>query len=297
MKLSEQLGRRKLLVVTGKGGVGKSALTAVLGRSLAGPGKRVLLLEVDPRENLHELFDAPPSDGRLVRLDDNLELQNLKPHGVLDEVVREQIGIPGLTKRVMQSPVYRHFVDGAPGLREMAVLGYAWRRLKGYGSWSEQKPDLVILDAPATGHGLSLLNAPSLVADVIPKGPFGEMARELRRFAGPGGECGVVVVTLAEEMPAQEAIELRRAMGRKLALAPDLLCVNALYPELPANPPDDPLHRLWRTRRGINDNELARLREQWREPLCTLPMLPRERGPQLVDGLMPFLRDALAENA
>src|SRR5512146_288723 len=175
MTLIERLRGRQLVVVSGKGGVGKTVLSAALAQGLWAGGARVLLLELDPRESLHHLLDVPPSGGEVVQVRPRLFLQHLDPRAVLGDLVRERLPIPVLAKRVVASPIFRHFADGAPGMREIAVLGHALRVVRG-----EAKPavDAVVLDAPATGHGVSLLAAPLLVAEVIERGPIGELTRE-----------------------------------------------------------------------------------------------------------------------
>ncbi len=226
----------QLLVVTGKGGVGKSAVAASLGRLLARAGRQVLVLEVDPRENLHQMLGVAPSGGAVVAAGGGLWVQNLKPGQVLDDIVRERLKIEMLARRVLASPIYQQFSAGAPGLAELAILGHALRLLRRAGDPAAPRLDLVVLDAPATGHGVRLLTAPRLVADVIHGGPFGALAGELAAFVADPGRCGIVVVTQAEEMPVEEALDLRQALGRQLDRQPELLVVNGLYPPLPAAP-------------------------------------------------------------
>ena len=170
--LRERYLRRQLLVVTGKGGVGKSVVSATLGRLLARWGRRTLVLEVDPRESLHQLFDREPSGGEILTIDRGLYLQNLRPRQVLDAVVEEQLKIDALSRRVLASPIYRHFAEGFPGFKELSLLGHALRLLRGLGRRRTPRIDTIVLDAPATGHGVSLLAAPSLVAESIEHGPF-----------------------------------------------------------------------------------------------------------------------------
>ncbi len=268
MGVLERLARRELLVVTGKGGVGKTAVSAALGLALSRAGRRVLVVEADPRENLHQMMGVAPSGGAIVPAGPRLWLQNLKPQQVLDEIVREQVKVPFLAERVLQSAIYRQFAAGAPGLKELAILGHALRLRRGQGALGAPELDLVVLDAPATGHGVALLAAPQLVAGVIRQGPFGRMAGELAELVGDPERSAVVVVTQAEEMPVEEALELRAALGERLGRAPELLVVNGLYP--PAPPVDDgigdtPLAALWRRRRALNERELARLTAAWRE--------------------------------
>jgi anion-transporting ArsA/GET3 family ATPase len=286
------LSSRELIVVTGKGGVGKSAVAAALG-TLLSEEKRVLVLEVDPRENVHQLFAAPPSGGDFVRLAPGLHLQNLRPGQVFDQLVTEKLRLQRLVDRVLASPVYQHFTGGAPGLEEMAVLGHALRVLRGLAPGGPEV-DVIVLDAPATGHGVSLLAAPLLVTEVIQHGPIGHMTREVAKLIGDEGRSAVVVVTLAEEMPATEAIELRAMMAERLERRPDLLVVNALYPPVGETAAAaGPTARLWRRRRRLNEAELERLAAAWPEARAELPMLPLERGPDLVNELSEGLRAGL----
>jgi len=296
------------LVVTGKGGVGKSAVAATLGRSLArsaaGTGRRTLVVEVDPRENLHQLLGTAPSGGEILEAGEGLFLQHLKPRTVVDRVIEERVKIGAVVRKVQASSVYQHFVEGCPGLEELAVLEHARRLL------TERRFDTVILDAPATGHGVSLLRAPLVVSEAVGEGPFGSIAREIADLVADPARCGVVIVTQAEEMPVQEAQDLARMLEEQLDRGPDLLVVNGLYPPLPradgalggdgadeqspneADQADqagqaapDALVDLWRRRRAINRRELRRLADVWPGEMVGLPLLPIGRGPELVAAL------------
>ncbi len=308
MELLERLASRQLLVVTGKGGVGKTVVAAALGSLLADLGRRVLLLEVDPRENLHQVFDVPPSGGERVRITPDgrraghgsatrgmLCLQNLQPRQVIEDLVRQHVRLEMVTRRVVASPVFQHFIEGAPGLKELAVLSEAERVVrpknpKSKGRAAHAPFDIVVLDAPATGHGVSLLAAPHLVAEVIERGPIGAQARELSAFVADPRRTGIVVVTLAEEMPAQETLELREALDEHVGRTPELLVINALYPPFPTivtdgQPDDEFLLDMWRTRRQVNEREIAHLAAAWNGPKLELPMLPADRGPRLLAGI------------
>jgi anion-transporting ArsA/GET3 family ATPase len=279
----EALSRRQLLVVTGKGGVGKTVVSAILGRALAAAGRRTLVVEVDPRENLHQMMGLPPSGGDIVAAGPRLWVQNLKPRQVLDQIVREQLRLELLTRRVLDSPVYQHFATGAPGLKEMAILGHALRLLRGVGEKGSPEIDTVVLDAPATGHGVTLLAAPLLVREVITSGPFARMAGELAELVADAERCAIVVVTTAEEMPVEEALELRTALRQRVSRDAELLVVNGLYP--PAPPPaerENDLVTLWRRRRQLNERELSRLAEAWPGARLELPQIPLDRGPALL---------------
>ncbi|MCD4748084.1 MAG: ArsA family ATPase [Thermoanaerobaculales bacterium] len=291
-----RLTELKLIVVTGKGGVGKSTLTSVLGRLFADAGRQTFLVEVDPRENLHQLLGVPPSGGDIVEVAPRLRVQHIEPRTILDDLVREKLKVDVVASKVLASPVHKHFTEGAPGLKEAAVFGRILRLLRGHTPRGIPTPDVVILDAPATGHGVSWLAAAQLVADVISSGPIGHLAAEVAAFLKDNQQSGVVVITTGEEMPVQETLELIHSMRIRLNQAPELVIANALYPTLPPEIPaegEDPLFDLWYSRRQINDSELERLDEGWLGPLAELPILPIEPGPALVGRLSRYLKREL----
>ena len=289
---TRSLGSQELIVVTGKGGVGKSTLAAALGTAAAADGP-TLVLEVDPRESIHRLLEVPPSAGEIRQAAPDLYLQSLRGREVLDRIVGERLRIQALAQRVLGSPIYRHFAEGAPGLKEMAILWQALRLVRGE---VKDAPPVrrVVLDAPATGHGLSMLIAPILVSEVVDRGPIAEMTREVADWVRSENGVGVVVVTLAEEMPVTEAVELQRDLAARLGRGADAVVVNAVYPALPmARRPDDELGRLWWRRRRLGESELRRLGEEGRPPDLELPLVPRASGLRLVEGLAPHFHGIL----
>jgi anion-transporting ArsA/GET3 family ATPase len=296
----EPLLARQLLVVTGKGGVGKSVISAALARLAARAGRRVLLLEVDPRESQHALAGVAPSGGEFVMVAPGLLLQNVQPRRVFEAAVREQLHVELLARRVVKSPIFGHFVDAAPGLKELAVLGHALRVLRGIEPTPLARTDLVVLDAPATGHSVSMLAAPRVVSEVVEAGPFARLASELAELIADPSATGIVVVTMAEEMPVQETLELRESLRARVDRDPDLLVVNGVYPSAEGEDAstgttsrtDTPLTGalgLWQRRRAINDRELARLRNEWRGLFVIVPLLPRDPGPALLHAVASWL--------
>jgi anion-transporting ArsA/GET3 family ATPase len=276
------LDRWPLIVVTGKGGVGKTTVTAALGHALRARGRRVLLFETDPRESLHQLCGTRPSGGEPVPVAEGLWHLTLRPRDEIEALVKSRIRLPLLAGAVAASPAFRHFVDAAPGLKELATLGHALRLIDGR---TGPGVDTVVLDAPATGHSLSLLGAPGLAADVLGEGPVGRLAREIADLVRDGARCGVVAVTLAEEMSVQETIELIAGLAQRVGRPPDLVVVNQVWPPIPLDPGANAETSLWARRRVINQKELARLRRHWTGPTVELPLLPLDPGPDLARGL------------
>lgn len=298
MSALDSLLRRHLLVVTGKGGVGKSTLTAVLGRVLLQEGRRILLIETDPRESLHRLLGCPPSGGAVVAGCPGLWVQNLQAGAVLEQLVRQKVKVGPLASRIVAHPVFQHFTAGAPGLKEMALLGHALQVVKGEAG---PEVDQVILDGPATGHGVSLLNAPALLADVLGRGQLGRMARDLARFLS-GSECGLILGALAEELPVQEAVEMLSASRERLGRRPEMVILNRLYPPVPETLPQlkpdaQAALELWTARWRLNRSERDRLARAWPGLMPELPLLPLPPGRALVDQLADLLGAQLGEGS
>ncbi|MFN8012270.1 MAG: ArsA-related P-loop ATPase [Holophagaceae bacterium] len=283
--LLERLAARKLVVVTGKGGVGKTTVTALLGLMLSRIGRRVLLLETDPRESLHQVLGVEPSGGAVVAAGPRLWIQNLQAQAVMAELVRAKVPLGILATRILEHPLYQHFVEGAPGLKETALLGHAW----GLAVHGGAPPvDLVLLDAPASGHGVGLLAAPGLLAESIRDGQLGAVIGDIAAFLAEPANCAMVAATLAEEMPVQETLELVAQMEVRFGRGPEAVVVNALYPPCPASAkgPGEAL-ALWRQRRTVNEAELRRLKAAWKGPRVELPLLPLDRSRDLLEDLAP----------
>lgn len=274
------LRRLGLILVTGKGGVGKTTVSTALARRLAEDGARVLLLEMDPRESAHRLLGLPPSGGEVLECGEGLYFQNLQPRRVIDRLVREQIRIGPIVRKVQASPIYEHFVAGCPGLEELVILGAALEQLEP--PHARTTPfQVVVLDAPATGHGLALLAAPRLVSEVIEQGPFGRLAGELATFIGNPERCGVVAVTHAQDLAVQETLELCRSLEAEHGRRAELIVANGLYPALTSDASSSsPTARIWSQRRAANLQALERLAAA-PAPVLQLPLLPIDDGPRL----------------
>jgi hypothetical protein len=212
--LTESLLGRRLVVVTGKGGTGKSTLSAALALAAARQGKRTLVCEVVARERVSELFGRPPSGTSIRELLPNLYSVHVRPREAMREYALMTIKYETLYKIAFENPAARYFLAAAPSLSEIVMLGKVWWHAardmeRGHPRW-----DLVILDAPATGHGLTFLTVPEVFLGLVDEGPLARDMRGMQSLLADPRQCAVCIATLPEEMPANEAIELDRELRK-----------------------------------------------------------------------------------
>jgi len=285
---------RRLLFVTGKGGVGKSTVAAAIALAAAARGHRVVICEVSEQARLGaSLGGAAVAPGAELPIADGVHLTAIDPQAALEEWLRTQVG--GTVVRVLaQSRAFGHFVAAAPGARELVTITKAWelgqgrrwdRRASGY--------DLVVVDAPSSGHGLGMLRTPGTFAEIARVGPIRGQAERVRALLRDPARAGYVAVATPAEMPVSETIELERRLPEAVGRGPDAIVVNAVYPRLfsaaevdrvsAATAPPAPRRlraagaatRSRATRVREQQGQLRRLRRTARAPVLTLPFLFR----------------------
>jgi anion-transporting ArsA/GET3 family ATPase len=300
--LLDSLFARRLVVLTGKGGVGKSVVGAALALAARERGKRVLLVEVAAPLEAARLLGGEPSLGRETEAIPGLFTVNLDPATVMDEYVRHVVRLEMFVRRILESPVYRRFFAAAPGLKELMVLGKVMVLEEARARFSH-KPlwDLVVLDAPATGHGLAFLKVPLAASAAVPVGPIGHNARRVLSLLRDPARTALVLVAIPEEMAVVEAVQFHRMAQEDIGLLPSALVLNACHERrfgdedeaeilrLTAEGSDGeiaagvPLPAALRAaRRQIRRRKLtrfyqARLRRSVDAPLVSLPFLFREK--------------------
>jgi anion-transporting ArsA/GET3 family ATPase len=221
---------RKFLVVAGKGGVGKTTVSAALGLAGARRGKRTLIAMTNVKERLSHMLDVPPIGSGIVNIAPNLDAVNMDPKVALEEYGLMILKVRALYKAVFENRVVRNFLRGTPGIEAWSMLGKAFFHVSPPSGAPDY--DLVILDAPATGHGLEMLRVPRVIHDVAPPGLLRKEAdRALEMFRDPR-QAGAVLVTLPEDMPANETIELHNALVGELKMSIGALVVNRKLPYL-----------------------------------------------------------------
>jgi anion-transporting ArsA/GET3 family ATPase len=224
--LLDRILDRRLVVLSGKGGVGKSVVGAALGLAAARRGKKVLLIEVDAPLEAARRLGAAPAGSRETEVRPGLFTLNMRPRDAMDDYVRHVIKIEAFARRILDSPVYERFYSWAPGLKELMLLGkiMVTAESKGRGAY-----DLVLFDAPATGHGLSMLKVPEAAATAIPVGPIGNNARRVISLLRDHKRCTLVMVTIPEEMAVVEALELQRVASDEVGIHQSALVMNACH--------------------------------------------------------------------
>jgi hypothetical protein len=207
---------RRLVVVTGKGGTGKSTVSAALALAASKRGKRVLVCEVVAKERVADFFGRPPSGTKLRELAPNLYSVHVRPREAMREYALMTLKYETLYRLAFENAAARYFLAAAPSLAEIVMLGKVWWHASQEMERGRPRWDLVILDAPATGHGLTFLTVPEVFLRLVSDGPLARDMRSMQMLLADPQKCSICIVTLPEEMPANEAIELDRALRQHL---------------------------------------------------------------------------------
>jgi anion-transporting ArsA/GET3 family ATPase len=220
---------KRLLFVTGKGGVGKSTVAIALGLLAARRGLRTIVAELAGQERVQGLFvDDGREHFRELEIAPGLFTISIDPQQAMEEYLRVKGGTIG--QALGSSRLFQAFAMATPGMRELLSIGKVWelaqldRRTRGAAPY-----DLVIVDAPATGHGVGLLRTPRTFADIARVGPIAHQGATIAETIADREFTGVIAVATPEEMPVNETMLLADELARD-ELALDLVVVNALYP-------------------------------------------------------------------
>ena len=283
---------RRLVLVLGKGGVGRSTIAAALAGANAGRGKKTLLFETNANDRFGSYFDKPAVGTSVTELAPNLSAVNTNPAAALEEYGLMILKFKSVYEMVFENRITKAFLRAIPGLDDYSLMGKAWfhteETKRGRNLW-----DTLVFDMPASGHSVSMLRIPWVITETVPDGPLTRDARTMKELLTDPKRTAAIIVTLAEEMPVNEAIELEQKLTA-LGIVPQHVIVNQIYPEhFPAGSPvtkvldalvGDPTlttplaqvtshSQLSRDRRALNVRYLAELRARTKAPVHELPMV------------------------
>jgi anion-transporting ArsA/GET3 family ATPase len=279
------------VIVTGKGGVGKSTVALALALAAARRGKRTILCEVSAQEHLSRVFHRAEVGFHEVEMAENLWAISIDPDESLREYVLLQLKVKAMRDLLFKSRIFTYLAAATPGLKELVTIGKIWelaledRKVK-----QGRNYDLVIVDAPATGHGVGFLQTPRTFANVARVGPIRQQAEILDKFIRNRKRTGMAVVTLPEEMPVNETAKLERDLASEVGVQVSRIVCNGLYPERFPEDEAGALIELAAEREGAvrvacraavsesrraraEREQLARLEELTEAPVTKLPFL------------------------
>lgn len=215
----------RLLIVTGKGGVGKTTVTAALALAAARSGLSSLVVEVEGRSGLAALFGADPLAYRDVDLAERVRGRTLTADQALVEYLGDH-GLARVSKRLARSGVLDIVATAAPGIKDILLLGKV-KQLE-----RSDPADVIILDTPAAGHAITFLASPRGLLDAVRVGPIRTQARDVLDMLRDPARCRVVLVTVPEETPVRETIETAGQLEERVGASLGLVVVNGVYPSV-----------------------------------------------------------------
>jgi anion-transporting ArsA/GET3 family ATPase len=223
---------KRLAFVTGKGGVGKTTVAYALGLAAAASGRSAIVCEIAAQERGSRMFGRSPVGFNEVEMSDGLWAISIDPDDAIREYLEVQLPVRAMGQLLHRSRLFSYLAAATPGLAEMVTVGKVWE-LALSNRKSPDAPrtyDLVIVDAPATGHGVGFLQTPGNFAELARVGPLANQAGRIEATLADREQTGVVIVTTPEEMAVNESVGLEAALTEAGDFAVDRIYANAVYP-------------------------------------------------------------------
>lgn len=304
-----------VIIVAGKGGVGKTTVTATLAVAASTVGLRTLIVEVEGKGGMSSMFSADGLDYDEVELiaaaadHAGVRARTITPDDALLDYLGER-GLQRISNRLVATGLLDIVATAVPGIRDILVLGKV-KQLE-----RSRDQDLILLDAPAAGHAITFLRSASGLADAVKVGPINTQAADVLGLLGDPARCRVVLVTIPEETPVNELVETAYSLEDTVGVALGPVVVNGVVPELAGldTPPEVAATEVgtrllegeaevlaeaaeFRRARGrLQDDQLRRMADELPLPQLHLPFLfTTEVGPEDLDVLAEALLDAIRD--
>ena len=313
MDPAQFLTASRVIIVAGKGGVGKTAVTAALAHAASSIGLRTLIVEVEGKGGMASMFDTEGlryDESQLVPAGDGhggVRARTVTPDDALLDYLAAR-GLQRISNRLVSAGLLDIVATAVPGIRYILVLGKVKQLERG------PDQDLIVLDAPAAGHAITFLRSASGLADAVRVGPINTQAADVLELLTDPARCRVVLVTVPEETPVNELVETAYSLEDTVGVALGPVVVNGVVADLPglaADPEaaaDEAGVRLLvgesevlaeaaafrRARQGLQDEQLRRMADDLPLPQLHLPFLfTTDVGPDEVRALADGLLDAV----
>lgn len=237
MTLSELLSR-SLVLLSGKGGVGKTTVAISLALLAAKKNKRVLIVEMNSTDRIATYFGEKPIGHNETIISPNVSVINLCPQKCFEEYVARQVPFKPIVDVFVKSKYVTHFLGAVPGFNELLMMGKIIDYIQKNERDAEASYDMVIVDGPATGHGVSAFEIPKVVHDMVSTGPLRKQSEKMLKVLEDHDKTVFSVVSLAEEMPVNETTELISIFKEKLNIGLGPAFMNQVH-EIPLTQSED----------------------------------------------------------
>ncbi|MBC7464547.1 MAG: arsenical pump-driving ATPase [Bdellovibrio sp.] len=278
---------KKAHFVTGKGGVGKSLVAAVLARHFSQKNQHLLLAELSEFSFYKDFLDLPQIRYTPTNWTGLVDVAQWSAQDCLREYALHLLKIQKLYELFFENPVTRSLVQVAPGVQELAILGKVTSSPRRHGP--PMSYDQLVIDAFATGHFLSLLQAPKAMADTIPFGPMGDQSRSIDKLIRDPNFTEVHVVSLAEELPITETLELYFELQKTFQIKPKVY-LNKLFnltekdlSKLDANAQD------YLSVQAENELKAKKTLQKNQIEFISLPLVTTLNTSAIIDSLLPYV--------
>ncbi|MBV70242.1 MAG: ATPase [Myxococcales bacterium] len=302
---------KRFTLITGKGGVGKSTLAAVLALVSAKRGHKTLVCELNTHERVSRLLGHEPAGSSIKKLEDNLWSVNINPSEAMQEYGLMKLKFRAFYRLVFENPLVGALVRFIPGINDLLMLGKAFNHEREVDQNGQPVWDRIIIDAPATGHSLTFFTLPKVIMNAVPSGNMHRESHDMWSLLADPARCGIHLVSLPEELPIQETMELFSALTEDIQLPVSTVFLNQVpAPAIPRHlsddfdqwvdaPSDEVIKPLWDAgklrQQHVNDsNRFLKKLERLDCPVICLPMqYGIDFGRREIDALAQTIDEAI----